>query len=172
MAFTVWDEVAFGPANLGWPTHEIARQVDRALEQLELGPLAARDPATLSGGELQRVIIAATLAMDSGLVLFDEPAAELDAEGASALWRLIRVLAKEGKAVLLATSALDALPDLADRVVWLEHGAVRAVGTPELLADVAACDAGLGTSVATVWRASGLPGPYPLTVAHAVRRWR
>lgn len=172
MAFTVWDEVAFGPANLGWPTHEIARQVDRALEQLELGPLAARDPATLSGGELQRVIIAATLAMDSGLVLFDEPAAELDAEGASALWRLIRVLAKEGKAVLLATSALDALPDVADRVVWLEDGAVRAVGTPELLADVAACDAGLGTSVATVWRASGLPGPYPLTVAHAVRRWR
>src|SRR5256886_10344958 len=55
-----------------------------------------------------------TLAMDSGLVLFDEPAAELDAEGARALWRLIRVLAKEGKAVLLATSALDALPDVAE----------------------------------------------------------
>src|SRR5439155_16333938 len=146
----------------------VARQVDRAVEQLELGPLAARDPATLSGGELQRVIIAATLAMDSGLVLFDEPAAELDAEGARALWRLIRVLAQEGKAVLLATSALDALPDVADRVVWLEDGAVRAVGTPGLLADVAACDAGLGTSVATVWGASGLPGPYPLTVATLV----
>src|SRR5256886_15049793 len=86
-----------------------------------------------------------TLAMDSGLVLFDEPAAELDAEGARALWRLIRVLAKEGKAVLLATSALDALPDVADRVVWLEEGAVRAVGTPELLADVAGCGRGVGT---------------------------
>ena len=54
MAFTVWDEVAVGPANLGWPTHEIARQVDRALEHLELGPLATRDPATLSGGEIGR----------------------------------------------------------------------------------------------------------------------
>jgi len=158
MAFTVWDEVA--------------RQVDRALEQLELAPLASRDPATLSGGELQRVIIAAILAMDPGLVLFDEPAAELDAEGAHTLWRLIRLLAREGKAVLLATSALDAIPDVADRVVWLEDGAVRAVGTPDLLADVAACDAGLGTSVATVWRAGGLPEPYPLTVAHAVQRWR
>ena len=172
MAFSVWDEVAFGPANLGWPTHEIARQVDRAIEQLELAPLASRDPVTLSGGELQRVIIASILAMDPGLVLFDEPAAELDAEAARALWRLIRLQAKEGKAVLLATSALDALPDVADRVVWLEDGAVRAVGTPELLADVAACDAGLGTSVASVWRASGLPGPYPLTVAHALQRWR
>src|SRR5207245_10002990 len=42
LAFTVWDEVAFGPASLGWPNHEIARQVDRVLEQLELGPLATR----------------------------------------------------------------------------------------------------------------------------------
>jgi len=172
MAFTVWDEVAFGPANLGWPTHEIARQVDRAVEQLELGPLAARNPATLSGGELQRVIIAATLAMDAGLLLLDEPSAELDAEGARTVWRLIRALAKEGKAILLATSALDALPDVADRVVWLEDGAVRAAGTPDLLGEVAACDAGLGTSVATLWGASGLPGPYPLTVDHAVRLWR
>jgi len=172
MAFTVWDEVAFGPANLGWPTHEIARQVDRALEQLELVPLAARDPTTLSGGELQRVIIAAILAMDPGLVLFDEPTAELDADGARTLWRLIRLLAKEGKAILLATSALDALPEVADRVVWLEDGAVRAVGTPDLLADVTTCDRGLGTSVATVWMSSGLPGPYPLTVGHAQQRWR
>src|SRR3989440_12718990 len=100
MAFTVWDEIAFGPANLGWPAHEIARQVDRALEQLQLAPLKSRDPATLSGGELQRVIIAAILAMDPGLVLFDEPAAELDAETAGLLWRLIRLLASEGKAVL------------------------------------------------------------------------
>jgi energy-coupling factor transporter ATP-binding protein EcfA2 len=172
MAFTVWDEIAFGPANLGWPPHEIARQVDRALEQLELVPLASRDPATLSGGELQRVIIAAILAMDPGLVLLDEPAAELDAEGARTLWRLMRLLAREGKAVLLATSAIDALPDVADRVVWLEDGAVRAVGAPDLLAEVPACEAGLGTSVALVWRASGLRGPYPLTVAHAVRQWR
>src|SRR2546429_6701364 len=43
LAFTVWDEVAFGPANLGWPKHEIARQVDRVLEQLELGPLRSEE---------------------------------------------------------------------------------------------------------------------------------
>jgi len=80
--------------------------------------------------------------------------------GTRTLWRLIRLLAKEGKAVLLVTSALDAIPDVADRVVWLEDGAVRAVGTPDLLADVAACDAGLGTSVATVWQAGGAaPSP-------------
>lgn len=172
MAFTVWDEVAFGPANLGWPAQEIARHVDRALERLDIASLAPRNPATLSGGELQRVIVAAILAMDPGLVLLDEPTAELDAAGAHALGRLLRVLAGEGKAILLATSALDAVPDVADRVVWLEGGVVRAAGTPDLLAEVAACEAGVGTTVATIWQAAALAAPFPLTVADALRRWR
>src|SRR3989442_7452207 len=84
------------------------------------------------------------------------------------LWQLIRVLAREGKAVLLATSALDALPDVADRVVWLEDGAVRAVGTPELLADAAACEAGLGTSLPPVLGASAPPDPASPTLAPPV----
>jgi energy-coupling factor transporter ATP-binding protein EcfA2 len=172
MAFTVWDEVAFGPANLGWPGHEIARHVDRAITRLEIAPLATRDPATLSGGELQRVIVASILAMDPDLLLLDEPTAELDPEGARLLWRLLRLLAGEGKAILLATSDLDTLPDVADRVAWLDDGVVRAIGRPELLADEAACADGMATSVAGVWRAAGLAAPYPLTVADAVRRWQ
>jgi energy-coupling factor transport system ATP-binding protein len=171
MAFTVWDEVAFGPANLGWPSQEIERQVESALQRLEIGGLAERDPATLSGGELQRVIIAGILAMDPGLLLLDEPAAELDPAGARAVWRLVRELAREGKGVLVATSDLDAVPDVADRVVWLEEGTVRAVGSPQLLADDVVCGASLGATVAGVWRAAGLAPPFPLTVAEAVSRW-
>jgi energy-coupling factor transporter ATP-binding protein EcfA2 len=172
MAFTVRDEVAFGPANLGWPAQAIEQQVEAALERLHIAGLASRDPATLSGGELQRVIIAGILAMDPGLLLLDEPTAELDPGGARAVWRLVRELAREGKAVVVATSDLDALPDVADRVVWLEEGSVRAVGPPALLADDAVCGAGLGTTIAGVWRAAGLAAPYPLTVAAAVPRWR
>jgi len=67
MAFTVWDEVAFGPANLGWPREQITRHVDRALARLDIAALRDREPATLSGGELQRVIIAGILAMDPAL---------------------------------------------------------------------------------------------------------
>src|SRR5207245_6129318 len=78
MAFTVWDEVAFGPANLGWPRERIAGAVDRSLAALDIGALAAREPATLSGGELQRVVIAGIVAMEPALVLLDEPTAELD----------------------------------------------------------------------------------------------
>jgi energy-coupling factor transporter ATP-binding protein EcfA2 len=172
MAFTVWDEVAFGPANLGWPRDEIARQVDRALGRLEISELAPRDPATLSGGELQRVIIAAILAMDPALLLCDEPTAELDPAGARAVWRLLRRLAGEGKAVLVATTDLDAVPDVADRVIWLERGRLAAAGPPSLLAGERMCAAGLGTMVADVWRAAGLAAPYPATVADAARRWK
>src|SRR5947207_16007703 len=110
--------------------------------------------------------------MDAALLLLDEPTAELDPAGARAVWRLLRLLAGEGRAVVVATSDLDAVPDVADRAVWLEEGAVRAVGTPEILATDAACAEGRGTTVASVWRAAGLAAPYPLTVADAVQRWR
>jgi len=172
MAFTVWDEVAFGPANLGWPRERIAKAVDRSLAALDIGALAARDPATLSGGELQRVVIAGIVAMEPALVLLDEPTAELDPEGAGLVWRLVRALAGDGCSVVVATNDLDALPDVADRTVWMEDGAVRRIGAPALLAQESVCEAGLATTVADVWRTARLSAPYPLTVAQAERRWR
>ena len=172
MAFTVRDEVAFGPANLGWPRERIAGAVDRALGALGIGALAARDPATLSGGELQRVVIAGIVAMEPALVLLDEPTAELDPEGAGLVWRLVRALAGDGCSVVVATSDLDALPEVAHRIVWMEDGAVRRIGDPALLAEKALCEAGLATTVADVWRTARLGAPYPLTVAQAEERWR
>lgn len=171
MAFTVWDEVAFGPANLGLPRDEIVRQVDDAIARLGLEEFVSRDPTTLSGGELQRVIVAGIVAMRPALLLLDEPTAELDPAGAGALWELARALANEGTAILLATSDLDALPAVADRVVWLDRGRVAASGPAALLASEEVIAANLGTTVATVWHAGGLPAPYPLTVARAVQRW-
>ncbi|HYL22373.1 MAG TPA: ABC transporter ATP-binding protein [Gemmatimonadales bacterium] len=171
MAFTVWDEVAFGPANLGLPWDEIARLVDHAVSRLGLEDLASRDPTTLSGGELQRVIVAGILAMRPTLLLLDEPTAELDPVGARSLWELVRTLASEGTAIIVATSEVDALPAVADRVVWLERGRVAATGPAALLASDPLVVANLGTSVAAVWRAAGLPAPYPLTVAQAAQRW-
>src|SRR5207302_4570372 len=103
MAFTVWDEVAFGPANLGWPRERIAKAVDRSLAALDIDALAARDPKTLSGGELQRVVIAGIVAMEPALVLLDEPTAELDPEGAGLVWRLVRALAGDGCSIVVAT---------------------------------------------------------------------
>ena len=175
MAFTVHDEVAFGPANLGWPRDRIGAAVHGALERVDAVHLESRDPATLSGGELQRVILAGILAMQPEVLLLDEPTAELDPGGALLVWRLVRELAAEGTAVVVATSDLDALPDAADRVVWLAGGRVRAVGESRvILADEALwsdAEGGPGsTAVAGVWRRARLPGPPPLTVQEALER--
>jgi energy-coupling factor transporter ATP-binding protein EcfA2 len=175
MAFTVRDEVAFGPANLGWPLERITAAVERSLARVDATHLEARDPATLSGGELQRVILAGILAMQPEILLLDEPTAELDPAGAVAVWGLLRELAAEGTAILVATSDLDALPDAADRILWLAGGRVRAVGsTRDVLSDAALwSEAGPGsTAVAGAWRRAALDAPPPLTVADAVERVR
>lgn len=175
MAFTVWDEVAFGPANLGWPRERISESVDRSLMRVDAAHLRDRDPGTLSGGELQRVILAGVLAMEPAVLLLDEPTAELDPAGAALVWRLTRELAQEGMAVVVATSDIDALPESVDRVVWLEHGRIRSSGmTREVLADADLWepDAPGSTSIAGVWRRAGLPPPAPLTVSDLVSRAR
>jgi energy-coupling factor transport system ATP-binding protein len=175
MAFTVWDEVAFGPANLGWPRERISASVERALTRVDVAHLRDRDPATLSGGELQRAILAGVLAMEPDLLLLDEPTAELDPSGAELVWRLLHELARGGTAILVATSDLDPLPESVDRVVWLAHGTVRRDGAVrEVLADsdLWGLAAPGSTAVAGVWHQAQLPGPAPLTVADVVARMR
>jgi energy-coupling factor transporter ATP-binding protein EcfA2 len=127
----------------------------------------------LSGGELQRVILAGILAMEPELLLLDEPTAELDPAGARFVWDVLRALAREGTAVLVATSDLDALPGVADRVVWLAGGRVRAAGPARvvLVDETLWSDDGPGsTSAAGAWRLAGLPAPLPLTVADVLAR--
>jgi len=175
MAFTVHDEVAFGPANLGWPRERISASVERAMTRVDVAHLRDRDPATLSGGELQRVILGGILAMEPDVLLLDEPTAELDPLAARRIWGLIHDLAREGMAVLVATSDLDVLPDVANRIIWLEEGAVRASGaTRDVLVDPD-LESGTGpgsTIIAAVWRRAGQAEPPPLTVRELVERVR
>lgn len=173
MAFTVWDEVAFAPANLGWPRERIAAAVERAMAQVEVEALRERDPGTLSGGELQRVILAGILAAEPDVLLLDEPTAELDPAGGRRAWALWRELAKEGRSVLVATSDVDALPGAVDRVVWIAGGRIRAEGSASAVLGDPALDGADGPgspAIATVWRRAGLAAPVPLTVADAVER--
>ena len=174
MAFTVWDEVAFGPANLGWPRDRIVASVERALTRVETLSLRDRDPATLSGGELQRVLLAGILALEPDVLLLDEPTAELDLAGTQLVWRLLHQLAGEGTGIVVATSDLDALPDVADRVLWLSGSRVRALGpTRAVLADPALWeseDSPGGPAVAGAWWRAALPPPLPVTVRDVMER--
>lgn len=135
LGHTVRGEVAFGPASHGLPREEVLRAADRAMNALGIAHLAGRDPATLSGGELQRAVVAAMLALDPDLLVLDDPAAELDPEAADALYALLMVVARSGAAVLVATPDLDRAARAAKRMLVLERGRIVRDGAPgEVLA--------------------------------------
>lgn len=177
VAATVFEEVAFAPANLGWPIDRVRTAALDALARLGVAELAERDPATLSGGELQRVVIAAMLVLAPDVWLLDEPAAPLDRAGRATLVALLAAEAARGAAVVVATEDADLLAPIvapaAVRLVLLERGTIRAdAPAATLLASAAAWDHGPGsTTVAELARAAGLDAPYPLTVDDAVARW-
>jgi energy-coupling factor transporter ATP-binding protein EcfA2 len=128
LCHTVFPEVAFGPCSHGLPAARIRELVARQLGRLGAAHLAERDPATLSGGELQRVIVASALALEPDLLLLDDPAAELDPAAADALYDLLKDVAHEGAAILIATPDAERAARAASRGIRLEAGRVVADG--------------------------------------------
>jgi energy-coupling factor transporter ATP-binding protein EcfA2 len=170
MSHTVEEEVAFGPANLGWERGRIHESVVRSLALVGMEHVSTRDPRTLSGGELQRVMFAAIAAMNPEVYLLDEPALELDPAGARTIYELLPTMAVD-KTVVVATTDVDRAIDVAERVILLDRGTVSADGSPDaVLGATRAVQAGCSTTVATIARAAGMKGPYPLTVAAALDR--
>ena len=136
IASTVAAEVSFGPMNLRLPRDEVARRVDHALDYMELQAFRARPPHDLSGGEKKRVSIADILAMQSEILLFDEPAASLDPAGEERLGRVLARLSEEGRTLLISTHDMDFAFRWATRAVVFGAGRILADGTPQaVLAD-------------------------------------
>ena len=135
LCHTVHAEVAFGPASHGRPREQVLAVADRVMGQAQVDHLADRDPHTLSGGELQRVIVASALALEPDLLVMDDPAAELDPAAADALYALLREVAEAGAAVLVATPDVERAARVATRALRLEQGRIVKDGTPsEVLA--------------------------------------
>ncbi len=135
---TVFDEVAFGPLQMGWPKDEVRRRVAQALDDFAIRHLKDRPPHRLSGGEKKRVALASVLVLDPQVLLFDEPTASLDPKSASALIDLLVRSRGSGRTVVTATHDLDIVEDIADHCVVLESGRIIASGPPhDILHDVA-----------------------------------
>ena len=119
----VLNEVAFGLENVGTPAREIEARALEALVSVGAEHLAGRLVTELSGGELQRVCLAATLALEPRLLLLDEPTSQLDPKAAEALVELALRLARERDTAVLLTEQRPALPlEVCDRVLFLERG--------------------------------------------------
>lgn len=171
MSFTVWEEIAFGPANLGWTRDRIDGAVDRALATFDIARLAERDPRTLSGGELQLVMFAAVAAMEPVLLLLDEPVQELDPRRSDQVYAEVLPTLAEQAGIVIATTNVDRAVDVADRVLVLDNGRILADGDPApILGGSTMVAGGRSTTAARIARDAGFSEPYPLTVDALIQR--
>jgi cobalt/nickel transport system ATP-binding protein len=128
----VYEDVAFGPRNMGLDEQEVQRRVAEALDAVEMTELAAKDIHNLSYGQKKRACIAGLLAMGHGILLLDEPTAGLDPMGEYRMMELLTRLNREsGVTIIMATHSVDLVPVFLSRLHILSHGKLARSGTPE-----------------------------------------
>ncbi len=144
--FTVREEIAFGLENLGVPPGEMLSRAESVMELVGIKELAGRSPLSLSGGQMQRVVIASVLAMKPKILVLDEPTSQLDPIGSREVFAAVRSLASEGgMTVVMIEHKLEWLAVFADRMIAMSAGKIIADGKPaEVLTDESLLAAGVG----------------------------
>lgn len=131
--FTVEEVVLTGRIPYGrglYENEDDYAAMELAIARARLEPFRHRRFSTLSGGEKQRVLVAAALCQQAPILLLDEPGAHLDPENEAQLWELLRLLRDDGQLVLVVTHHLALAAQNADRVWLLERGRMVADGAP------------------------------------------
>ncbi len=128
---TVFEDVAFGPHNMGFNQEEIVRRVNSALNAVDMDSFAKKSIHHLSFGQKKRICIAGLLAMGHEILLLDEPTAGLDPMGEYKMMDLLTKLNKEqGVTVIMATHSVDLVPLFLDRLYILSKGRIVRSGPP------------------------------------------
>ncbi|MDJ0854966.1 MAG: amino acid ABC transporter ATP-binding protein [Desulfobacterales bacterium] len=113
------------------PKEEAHSKAMSLLEKVGISDKADAYPDNLSGGQQQRVAIARALAMDPKIMLFDEPTSALDPEMIGEVLDVMKTLAREGMTMVVVTHEMGFAREVADRVIFMDDGAIVEVGTPE-----------------------------------------
>ena len=131
---SVYEDVAFGPLNMGLPEEEVRRRVEGALEASGAAHLARRVPQNLSLGEKKRVAIAGLLSMAPPLLLLDEPTANLDPSSVQVIENIIRhIRAEKRTTVIIVTHNLFQARRIADETILLVNGRLTEMKPTEIL---------------------------------------
>ncbi|MHA2362269.1 MAG: energy-coupling factor ABC transporter ATP-binding protein [Candidatus Thorarchaeota archaeon] len=150
VTLNVEKEIAFGPENLGVEPEEIRRRVELLIERLDIEHLREKHPHEMSGGEQQRVAIAATLALEPKILVADEPTSNLDPRSAEIILDIIADQNREGMTVVLVEHRLDLVSKDASRLILMDKGSIVADGTPRKVLVMDLCeDIGIGVPKAT-----------------------
>lgn len=132
---TVWEDVQYGPKNLGMEKAEIEQRCNMALGSVGMLDYKDSAPYELSFGQRKRVAIAGILAMQSDIIVLDEPMAYLDPRGQDEVASLLQGLFFMGKSILVATHDVNFAASWADQVIIMSEGEVLVTGGPELLVE-------------------------------------
>jgi cobalt/nickel transport system ATP-binding protein len=130
-AASVYQDVSFGPLNLGLSESEVRHRVEEALASLGIEELADRPPHRLSLGQKKRAALAGVVAMKPQVILLDEPTAGLDPAGAEALLNILDGLQRAGTQITFSTHDVDMAYGWAHQIVVLCGGRVVTSGPPE-----------------------------------------
>ena len=132
IAPTVFQDVAFGPTNLGYTDSEVKKAVTLALRHVGLEGFERRPPHQLSGGEKKRVAIAGVLAMDPDVLVLDEPTSGLDPSGSEDIMELLDELNHEGKTIIISTHDVELAYPWAERAILMLGGKILQEDIPEV----------------------------------------
>lgn len=127
---TVFEDVAFGPRNMGLPEKEVTDRVLKSLRLVGLASVAGKSAFHLSFGQKKLVSIATVLSMDPRVLVLDEPTGNLDPKGRK---NLIRLLQEMGGTQIIATHDFGLVEELCDTVILLNAGKKIAEGDPRIL---------------------------------------
>jgi len=123
---TVYEDVSFGPKNLGLEKEKINSRVRKSLEVvgLDFEAFAQRSPFSLSSGEQRRVAIAGILALEPEILILDEPTAGLDFAGICRVKKILLELNKKGVTIVLISHNLDLVSEVCTRIIYLKGGKI------------------------------------------------
>ena len=128
---TVFEEIAYGLENLGIEREIIISEVEKILKLLEIEKLRDKNPYNLSGGQKQRVALASIIAMNPDILVIDEPTSQLDPKGTEDIFKIINLMANEGKTIILVEHKLELIAEYAQNILVLDEGEIILSGKAE-----------------------------------------
>lgn len=127
---TVYEELAFGPLQLGLPRETVKKRIEELSAMLGVEKLLDKPPFRLSGGEKKKIAIGSVLILNPDVLILDEPTNSLDPRSQSWLLRLLQTLGKAGKTLIFATHNLDLVPHVSDRAILFDENHTVAADMP------------------------------------------